>query len=341
MCRDHATQVVCLARVIGFYRFREVCNRRAVRMATVRPPGRILEFPCLRLLRHLLVHRMMRRYTLLLLPIMTSVGCAAPPPGHAAPVAIGRSAVESYLAEHASSTLRPIDGGGPLSIDDVQRLGEVARASAGSVVYISALRPPPLIQQPTGHLMADSECRISGTGVVIDARGFILTAAHVVSGAAVIRVRLADGRRFRATHVVLDACLDLAVLAIECEGLSPLLPSLQSVDEGALVVALSARPDLDAVLHRPGIVTNPAKSIQNELDPSGNRDYDTLVESSTVLEPGFSGGPLLDVNGMLVGVNIAAVDAAGDTEATGYAIPFTPNVHLALTQLIGDAAMSE
>ena len=71
---------------------------------------------------------------------------------------------------------------------------------------------------------------------------------------------------------------------------------------------------------RPGVVTRASASMQEELDPTGQRDYRRLIESTAELAPGFSGGPLLNAAGRLVGLNVAVSGAPGDRR--GYAIPF-------------------
>ncbi len=72
---------------------------------------------------------------------------------------------------------------------------------------------------------------------------------------------------------------------------------------------------------RTGIITKQTVSLQRELDPSRTRWYDDLIESSTKLEPGYSGGPLLDMQGRLIGINTAAFGGPDDAYARAYAIP--------------------
>ena len=83
-----------------------------------------------------------------------------------------------------------------------------------------------------------------------------------------------------------------------------------------------------------GVVTRGRRSLQRELDPTGRRDYGDLVETTVKLEPGFSGGPLLDLKGRLVGLNVAVTGSPGTDRQRGYTIPFDNPMHEAIGQLV-------
>jgi len=88
------------------------------------------------------------------------------------------------------------------------------------------------------------------------------------------------------------------------------------------------------------VVTRPVVSLQSQLDPARNRSYEELVESTAKLEPGFSGGPLLDVAGNLVGINVAASgpDQLGDV--WGYSVPLNRETRAMVLDLVRQLLMS-
>jgi S1-C subfamily serine protease len=81
------------------------------------------------------------------------------------------------------------------------------------------------------------------------------------------------------------------------------------------------------------VVTDVAVSLQNELDPRRARLYENLIESTTPIEPGFSGGALLDRQGRLIGLNVAVAGELNGDDCRGYAIPFSADIRKALAEL--------
>jgi S1-C subfamily serine protease len=170
--------------------------------------------------------------------------------------------------------------------------------------------------------------------VVLAASGVVLTSEHVVRDAGQIVVTLADGSERVAVGVAADDKLDLAVLRIVDIELRPLVPAFTSVNAGTPVVAVSACCRSEVECLRTGIVTNPAASLQNELDPMRTRQYGELIESTTELEQGFSGSPLVDKLGRFIGLNVAVVGALDRDTPRGYAIPFNDRVRDAVARLV-------
>ena len=172
-----------------------------------------------------------------------------------------------------------------------------------------------------------------GTGVVIAAEGLVLTNEHVVRSASLITAVLADGSRHRVKRVVAATELDVAVLVLDCAGLRPLPLADSPVRVGEPVIAVGGRRSDEAISQRTGRVTHLAASLQNQLDPTRQRDYSRLIESTVRLEPGFSGGPLLDAAGQLVGLNVAMTGQPGQPRCRGYAIPFDTVTRKAINEL--------
>lgn len=236
----------------------------------------------------------------------------------------------------ASGRIRPADPAG-LSPGQRALLRQVADEAIDSVVRVTTVR-----HRYEGHKNDTSDARATstrsgGSGVVISADGLILTNAHVVSHGAAVSVLFHNGAEYLVESVVIDPRLDLAVLRIGGDGLEPLLPFTEILNPGTPVVAVAGpkaygrnrtpRPRL-------GIVTATRCSLQQELASSPGWDYGDLVESTTKLEPGFSGGPLLDSAGCFLGLNVAATDATGNDRHRGYAIPFNEQTGQAIERLI-------
>ena len=143
---------------------------------------------------------------------------------------------------------------------------------------------------------------------------------------------MANGVTHEVRRIMRAPKLDLAVLWIGVPTDAALAPKEGAADPGVAVVAVSAaRRDKPRAV-RSGIVTRRTVSLQNELDASRTRYYDDLIECTAKLEPGFSGGPLLDMDGHLLGINVAALGDPDDDFSRAYAIP----LHRANRRVIDD-----
>ena len=153
-----------------------------------------------------------------------------------------------------------------------------------------------------------------GSGVLIDADGHVLTNAHVVGRASVIRVTLADGREFGAELVGSDPNNDLAVLRLaDADDLDWVAPgSSEDLMVGEPVIAIGNPFGLSNSVTT-GVVSALNRSIRNE-----NREFHGFLQTDASINPGNSGGPLLNANGELIGINTAIYQNA---EGIGFAIP--------------------
>ncbi len=206
-----------------------------------------------------------------------------------------------------------------------------------SVVQIRTTLESPYFNDKRVALAQRISPRSGGTGVVIGSGGIILTNAHVLRDATAVTVVLSDGSEHGIERVVIDPHLDLAVIRIGDIDVEPLRPVDLPPELGAFVVAVSL-PGADvARAVRPGVVTNPSMSLQTQLDPRRTRNYDGLIESTTRIEPGFSGGPLLDGRGRLVGLNVAVAGPTDTVLHRGYALPFNNRTRTAVERLVEQA----
>lgn len=209
-----------------------------------------------------------------------------------------------------------------LSADQRATLGIVARSAARSVVHIQTS----LVRGSTCDELFDGPRQTAttsgGSGVVIADEGLILTNEHVLRNAVEIVVLLSDGSRYPVRRFASDVRCDLAVLRIDPCGLPALQPADTSPGTLTPIVAVGRPTPAGGDQPRTGVVTHASASLQERLDPRRDRDYGALIESTAAIEPGFSGGPLLDAEGRLIGLSVA-VSCCGSRDRTrAYAIPF-------------------
>jgi Do/DeqQ family serine protease len=169
------------------------------------------------------------------------------------------------------------------------------------------------------------EPRASGSGVIVDPAGYILTNNHVIENAQDITVRLSDSRKFTATLVGRDPKTDLAVLKVEAP--AP-LPAAEMGDSerlrvGQWVIAIGNPFGLDRTV-TVGIVSATARTRV------GVTTYENFIQTDASINPGNSGGPLLNLDGRVVGINTAIV-AAG--QGIGFSIPIN-EARAVMAQLI-------
>ncbi len=149
--------------------------------------------------------------------------------------------------------------------------------------------------------------RRSGTGIVWSRDGYIITANHVTGRAASFEIGLNDGRKVKAKVVGRDQYSDVALLKAEADDLEPIeLGESREIKTGQFVLAL-ANPFGGKASATQGIVTSPSRTIQGW--------WGVVMEDAVItdakLNPGYSGGPLVDASGKLVGMNVAYFSGRG------------------------------
>ena len=212
----------------------------------------------------------------------------------------------------------PLTGADALAVDAAERrFTALFEARRRSVVHIDAAR------EDTGRgffLGSDNRQRTGlGSGVVWDRAGHVLTNLHLLAGSSAAIVRLADGSEWRARLVGTAPGHDLAVLAIDAppERLEPLpLGDSAALRVGQRAAAIGNPFGLDWTLTS-GIVSGLGRVVETDW----GLVLDGLIQTDAAIHPGNSGGPLLDAQGRLIGLNTALAKEAGGTAAFGFAVP--------------------
>jgi serine protease Do len=212
------------------------------------------------------------------------------------------------------------------AIDDLQGAFKRAIAAAGpSVVSIYSkkkvtARMPGPGMHPFFDLFGDApprefEQQGLGSGFIVDARGHVLTNNHVVAEADEIRVKLSDDREYDAVVVGADPPTDLAVLRIEAEDMVPVeLGDSDALEVGDWVLAVGNPFGLPQTVSA-GIV-----SAVGRVNV-GIVDYENFIQTDAAVNPGNSGGPLVGLDGKVVGINTAIASRTGGNHGIAFAIP--------------------
>jgi S1-C subfamily serine protease len=159
----------------------------------------------------------------------------------------------------------------------------------------------------------------TGSGMIIDKQGRILTNAHVVSGGAQsLEVTLAGGRKYKAERIYVDRTSDMALIKINPSEDLKVLPLGDSdkLQVGQKVLAIGNPFGFDGTLTT-GIVSSLNRDIHGETGET----LEKMIQTDAAINPGNSGGPLLDSSGNVIGINTAIIGPSGANVGIGFALP--------------------
>lgn len=220
---------------------------------------------------------------------------------------------------------------GPASVSQLAKDVSGAVVNIGTSRRIGGGRGMPFPDVPEGSPLEDlfddlnpnegegdermREARSLGSGFVISADGLVVTNYHVIEGADEVLVFTQDGDRYVAAVLGADEKTDLAVLRVEVDEPMPFVPlgDSDSADVGDWVMAIGNPFGLG------GSVTLGIVSARNRNINSG--PYDNFIQTDAAINQGNSGGPLIDMNGEVVGINTAIISRGGGGLGIGFAVP--------------------
>ena len=225
-----------------------------------------------------------------------------------------------YITTAPNSPLRRYQGplwSGPtvahsagLGGDELNNI-DIYKAAKDSVAYITST----VYQQTFFFEMVPT--RALGSGFLISPEGRILTNNHVISGSSKIEVRFSDGSRYTAKVLVADRADDLALIQIDPKKKVPFLKlgDSDALQVGQKVLAIGNPFGFSGTLTT-GIVSSMGREIRNE-----NSTLEGLIQTDAAINEGNSGGPLLDSQGNVIGINTAILAPSGGNIGIGFAMP--------------------
>jgi putative serine protease PepD len=181
------------------------------------------------------------------------------------------------------------------------------------------------------------QAQAQGSGFVFDSNGHVVTNQHVVDGATDISVRFWDGSTYSASVVGTDASTDLAVLKVDAPAskLHPLtLGSSGALAVGDGVIAIGSPFGLEGTVTS-GIVS----ALHRQIEAPNGFSIDDAIQTDAAINHGNSGGPLLDSQGRVVGVNAQIESDSGGNDGVGFAVP-SDTIRPIVTQLISGGSVS-
>ena len=230
----------------------------------------------------------------------------------------------AFSAVAVTSMLGDANGGSPApaveSPGEADPVSDVRIDESSAVIQaVDRVNPAVVTVGTTGGLLGTAAG--TGSGVIFDANGWILTNRHVVEDASTVTVTLHDGRVFESAEVYgIDPLTDLAILKIDETGL-PTAPigSSFSLKAGQLAIAIG-NPHGYANTVTTGIVSGLGREINatDAAQSSAPERLRNLIQTDAAINPGNSGGPLVNSAGQVIGINTAVSTTA---QGVGFAIP--------------------
>ena len=207
----------------------------------------------------------------------------------------------------------------PLQADDFSAAAEM---SVNSVVHVNVAverqRSPWEEFFYGGRSNVPDVVEGSGSGVIVSQDGYIVTNNHVIDGAKTIKVNLNDNRSFNADLIGTDPASDIALLKIEAEDLMPLnFGNSDNVRLGEWVLAVGNPFNLTSTVTA-GIISAKGRNINIINDRTA---IESFIQTDAAVNPGNSGGALVNTRGELIGINTAISTHTGSFEGYSFAVP--------------------
>lgn len=201
---------------------------------------------------------------------------------------------------------------------------DAAEMAVKTVVYVKVVkraqntRPISVLDLLFGFVNTPKDQVGMGSGVIISSDGYIVTNNHVISGANEIEVTLENNKTYIATLVGTDSATDIALLKIDAENLpSIILGDSDSLRLGEWVLAIGSPYDLRSTITA-GIVSAKGRVFPNY---DGKFKVESFIQTDAAVNPGNSGGALVNTQGKLVGINTSIVSLTGSYSGYSFAVP--------------------
>ena len=240
--------------------------------------------------------------------------------------------VKGTATEQTQVVQTVVDGAGyrtvNLAQDNWPDFTYAAESAVDAVVYVKVTSTQPSSRQAPNSIFdfffgypegGQQRERVgSGSGVIIREDGYIVTNNHVIDGATKIEVTLNSNQTYQATLVGTDPATDVALLKIDATGL-PTIPFGDSskLRLGEWVIAIGSPYDLRSTITA-GIVSAKGRSMPNY---SGEFKIESFIQTDAAVNPGNSGGALVDKAGNLIGINTAIISQTGSYAGYSFAVP--------------------
>ena len=211
-----------------------------------------------------------------------------------------------------------------IEVKEVANLSDAAESALPAVVYVKVTQKA-RYQQPNsifdllfGFAQTPRDQVGLGSGVIIRPDGYIVTNNHVIANADVIEVTLENNQVYKARLVGTDPATDIALIKIEAENL-PAVPMGNSDDLrlGEWVLAIGSPYDLRSTITA-GIVSAKGRSMPNY---DGQYRVESFIQTDAAVNPGNSGGALVNAAGELVGINTSIISLTGSYAGYSFAVP--------------------
>lgn len=209
-----------------------------------------------------------------------------------------------------------VDGGGDLGPAAAVPTTPVTARDSDNVVapVLEAVQPSVVTietsgRAPVGPFGRSVRTHAAGTGMIVSDDGLVVTNAHVVAGADTVTVTLADGSSYEATVVGADSSIDVAALQIDDDvsGLPTVTFAEVPAEVGETVVAIGNALALGA---EPTVTLGIVSAVDRSIDVGDGTTMRELVQTDAAINSGNSGGPLVNMDGEVVGMNTAVASSA-------------------------------
>lgn len=215
---------------------------------------------------------------------------------------------------------------------DDNRLAIATNANTADALSATFARVARDVEPSVAHIKVSEGAReVTGSGVIVNSAGYVLTNAHVVRRATRIRVKLSDGAETDARVIGIDIPTDLAVIKID---ISRPLPAARMGDSDKLnvgdwVLAIGSPFGLEQTVTA-GII-----SAKDRVTEGNTTPFQQFLQTDAAINPGNSGGPLVNLTGEVIGINTQIATNTGGYNGIGFALPSASAVEV-YNQLVSD-----